>query len=433
MSNRLFPAALSAVLAAGILASTPPAATAGDWPGFRGPNADNISTEKGIPLEWSDSKNLAWTAELPGPGSSSPIVHGDRVFVTCYSGYGLSRDAGRVDDLKRHLVCLDAKTGEIIFDKTVDSAAREDSYSGFITEHGYASSTPVTDGENVYCFFGKSGVVAFTRDGKKLWQVSVGTESSNRRWGSAASLVLYKDSVIVNASEESQSIIALKKSTGEEIWKTEASLLELAYTTPGLVDPGNGAKELVIPVPDEVWALNPDNGKLKWYCETSLRGNISPSINTKDGIIYACGGFRGVGSLAIRAGGKDDVTSSHVVWTSRATSYVATPVLHDGTQYWVDDKGVAWATSAKTGEEIYRERLETGGGRPFYASPVLCEGRLYVPSRRDGVYVIEANPGFKLLAQNRLSDDTDFNASVAIANGQLLLRSNKAIYCIRAK
>jgi len=119
-------------------------------------------------------------------------VVGDRVFVTCYSGYGLSRqNPGQIDQLQRHLVCLDAATGRIVWQTAVQSAVREDEYRGFITEHGSASSTPVTDGENVYCFFGKSGVVAFTLDGRKPWQVSVGTESSNRRRGSAASPVLY--------------------------------------------------------------------------------------------------------------------------------------------------------------------------------------------------------------------------------------------------
>jgi len=358
-------------------------------------------------------------------------VVGDRVFVTCYSGYGLSRqNPGQIDQLQRHLVCLDAATGRIVWQTAVQSAVREDEYRGFITEHGSASSTPVTDGENVYCLFGKSGVVAFTLDGRKLWQVSVGTESSNRRRGSAASPVLYKDMVIVNAAEESQSIRALKKSTGEEVWKAEASLLELASTTPGLVDAGDGKTELVIPVPNEVWAFNPDSGKLNWYCETRLTGNLSPSLNAKDSVIYVCGGYQGSGSLAIPAGGKGNVTGN-VLWNSRITSCVASPILFEGRLYCVDDPGTAWCANAGTGEQVYRERLETGGGRPFYASPVLCEGRLFVPSRSDGVYVLEAGPGFRLLACNRLTDETDFNASVAIANGQLILRSNRSVYCVR--
>ena len=136
---------------------------AADWPGFRGPNGDGISTDAPVATEWSSTKNLAWRAELPGKGSSSPIVIGNRVLVTCWSGYGeSSSNPGNVGNLKRHLVCFDRATGRTVWSKSIESANPEDSYNGFITEHGYASSTPVTDGERVYCFFGKSGVFAFS-------------------------------------------------------------------------------------------------------------------------------------------------------------------------------------------------------------------------------------------------------------------------------
>ena len=400
----------------------------GDWPRFRGPNGDGISTEGPIPTKWDLASNLKWTAELPGRGASSPIVLGDQIFVTCYSGYGEAA-GGDSAELARHLVCVDKSSGKILWTKTVNNSANEDRYQGFITEHGYASGTPVTDGERVYAFFGKSGVYAYDLEGNELWNVSVGTSSSNRRWGSAASLIVHGESVIVNASEESRSVRALDLKTGKENWKTEADLLELAYGTPSLVKSGD-RELLVLAVPEEVWALNPDNGKLAWFCETKLPGNISPSVNFADGMIYVSGGYPATGSLGIKADGKGDITSN-IAWKSRDASYVATPLLHEGHLYWIDDKGVAFCTNAESGKTVYKERLVGGGGRPVYASPVLCDGKLFIPSRWEGVYVIAAKPEFELLAENRFPhDDSDFNGTPAISGKQMFLRSNKALYCI---
>jgi outer membrane protein assembly factor BamB len=309
----------------------------------------------------------------------------------------------------------------------------EDGYQGFITEHGYASNTPVTDGERVYCFFGKSGVIAIDLEGKQLWRTSVGKESSNRRWGSAASLILYKDAVIVNAAEESQSIRALNKKTGKEIWQAPGTALELAYGTPAIVMLKNHQAELVVAAPSELWGLNPDTGKLQWYVEHLLTGNICPSIIADGETVFVFGGFRSAGSFSVRAGGKGDITKSNLLWSSRHSSYVATPVLHDHHLYWIDDRGQAFCVSAKTGEQVYRERV-TGlesGGRPVYASPVVAGGKIYVPTRWNGVLVLPAQPEFKVLARNRFADDdSDFNATPAISSGQLFLRSNRFLYCV---
>lgn len=421
------PYQVSAVLLV-LLAMTSAPIQAGDWPRFRGPNGDGVSTEGPIPAKWDLATNLKWKADLPGKGSSSPIVLSDRIFVTCYSGYGEAA-GGDAAQLARHLICVDKPSGKILWTKTVKNSVEEDRYQGFITEHGYASGTPVTDGERVYAFFGKSGVFAYDLEGNELWNAGVGTSSSNRRWGSAASLIVHGDSVIVNASEESRSIRSLDRKTGKENWKTEADLLELAYGTPNVVK--NGDRELlVLAVPQEVWALNPENGKLAWFCETKLPGNVSPSINTANGMIYVTGGYPATGSVAFKAEGKGDITSK-ITWTSRDASYVASPVLHEGHLYWIDDKGVAFCANAETGKTVYRERLVGGGGRPVYASPVLCDGKLFIPSRWEGVYVIAAKPEFELLAENRFPDDkSDFNGTPAISGKQMFLRSDKALYCI---
>lgn len=410
---------------------------AADWPQFRGPGGGVASAGSGLPDRWSDSENLQWKTALPGAGSSSPIVVGNRVIVTCYSGYGTSDAHGaEMKSLVRHVVCVDRTSGKAQWTRAVPGEMPEDNYQGFLTEHGYASSTPVSDGERVYVFFGKTGVIALDLDGKELWRTNVGKESSNRRWGSGASLVLRKNTVIVNASEESQSVRALDKLTGREVWKASGSALELAYGTPTLVARKDGTTDAVIAVPGEVWGLNADTGKMHWYAAHRLTGNICPSVVADGETLFVFGGFRSAGSLALRAGNKGQVSSSDTIWTSGTSSYVATPVLHEGHLYWVDDRGQAYCISASTGEVAYRERVSglSSGGRPVYASPIVAGSKIYVPTRWDGTLVLAAKPKYELLAQNRFaSDDSDFNATPAIVDGQMFLRSNRFLYCVSNK
>lgn len=415
---------MKGLVAACLFAATTSAA-AEDWPQFRGP--DGRATGAPVPLAWSESENLVWKTALPGGGSSSPIVHGDAVFVTCWS----EGDAGQGPT--RHLLKIDRKEGRVAWQRDIAAPGPDDPYAGYLTEHGYASNTPVTDGETVWAFFGKAGVVAFDMEGNERWRTGVGTESSNRRWGSGASLILHGDLVICNASEESQSIRALDKRTGREVWKAEAAALELAYGTPGVATLPDGSKEIVVAVPGEVWGLDPRTGKLRWHAEMGLTGNVSPSVIVDGDVVYVFGGFRSSGSLALRAGGRGDVSKTHVLWTSRTSSYVATPVLHEGHLYWIDDKGLAFCSDAKTGREIYKERVReiTSGGRPVYASPVVADGKVYVVTRYDGTVVLAAAPRYEVLSHNVFAgDDSDSSGTPALVDGRIYLRSGKFLYAI---
>ncbi|MCX6910717.1 MAG: PQQ-binding-like beta-propeller repeat protein [Verrucomicrobia bacterium] len=400
-----------------------------NWPRFRGPNGSGMADDAKPPTAWSDTKNVKWKTALPGAGASSPIVWGEWVFVTCYSG--------DVPRLQRHLVCVNRRDGKILWSKAVLAAQTEDEMGGRIGEHGYASHTPVTDDERVYVFFGMSGAFAFDFDGRQLWQTGLGSGSNRKHWGSASSPILYKEFVIVSVSEESHSIRALDKKTGREVWKAEGSQLESLFATPILVE-GEGRTDLVIAVPDELWGLNPDTGKLRWFALTGLRGNITPGVVAADGIIYACGGFPQLGVVAVRAGGKGDVTKTHVLWSGADSTYVPTPVLHEGRLCFVNDTGVAMCLNARTGEVVYKERLpgvsSSGrGGKPFYASAVLANGHFYAVSRRQGTFVIAAKPKFEFVAQNKFAgDDSEFNATPAIVGNQLFLRSNRFLYCIES-
>jgi hypothetical protein len=416
------------------LVSTSTKDSATDWSRFRGANGLGVSSESGIPTEWSESKNLKWSTPLPGPGSSSPILTDKHVFLTCYTG--INNEGGRgTGQLKRHLLCISREDGKILWTHDEPAVQPEDLYQGMgVPEHGYATNTPVTDGNRVFAFLGKSGVLAFDMQGNKLWQTSVGTESGNRGWGTASSLILYEDLVIVNASEESQSIRALNAATGEEVWKAVGSALELAYGTPVLARVDDQRTDLVIAVPGEIWGLNPRSGKLVWYAETSLTGNVSPSLILDGDTVIAFGGYRSSGSLAVRVGGTGDVTKTHVVWTSRNSSYVSTPVLLEGKLYWIDDRGTYYVSSAKDGELVTRSRVSniTSRDRPVYASAVAIGKRLYFQTRFDGLLVTEPGGELKVIAQNRFANDNSMcNATPAVDRGELYLRSDSHLYCVR--
>lgn len=435
---------MKSLLALAVATTTLHAATAADWPRFLGPTGAAIVTESKVPLKWSDSENILWKTEMPGPGSSSPIVHGDKVFITCWTGYGDKEGANDMSKLMRHLICLDRADGKVLWDTQVPSAAAEDPWQGFITEHGYATHTPVTDGERVYVFFGKTGALAFDMQGKQLWQTSCGTGSGRMRWGSAGSPILAGDLLVINASDESQAIYGIDKKTGKEVWKAEGEF-GMAYGTPNVIQ-RDGVSDLVIAVPQEVWGMNPETGKLRWYATHGLSGNVSPSIISGGDTAYVFGGYPATRSAAIKLGGKGDLGADAILWSSNTSSYVPTPVLKDGHLYVVNDQGFATCINAQTGEDVYRERViesgaasgggarRGGGGKPFYASPVLIGDKLVCVSRKNGAYIIAAKPKFEVLGHNVLAlDQSQFNGTPAVSGDRLILRSEKAVYCIGAK
>ncbi len=413
-------------------------AHADDWSRYRGPNGSGVSTDQNLPIEWAGEKNILWKVELPGRGSSSPIVSNGKLFVTAYSGYGA--DGGSVEKLKRHLVCIDQKSGKIEWTKTVDARLPEDPYGGFLTEHGYASNTPVADGERVYAFFGKSGVYAYDFSGKELWNKHLGSESTDKHWGSAASPILVGDLLVVNAAEESRAVYGLDKLTGAEKWKAEGEGLAYCYGTPALMPRPGGEDDLALAVPGELWGLDPETGRIRWWAETPITGNISPSVTFLEDLVYVYGGYPRTARVALKIGAeaKDEVKDA-LVWEETKSSYIPTPVVHEGHLYWVSDSGDALCVKADTGEIVYQERLEgaQGGqsrGKPFYASPVLAGGNLYAVSRTNGTFVIKAAPKFELIGHNMIADDkVQFNATPAVGDGCLFLRSDSTLYCIGKK
>lgn len=422
----------------GFLAAVPLAPARGDdWPQFRGPGLSGRSAGAPLPTRWSDTENLRWKVELPGPGSSSPIVVGNKVFLTCWSGYGVGGSYREQKNLRRHLVCVDVEDGKVRWSKAVAPVLPEDDYRGFLVQHGYASHTPASDGERVFCFFGKTGVVAFDLEGRRLWQTSVGTGSAKSGWGTGASPILHGDLVIVNAGAESGSLRALNKNTGKEVWKVSG--VRNTWCTPGVVRTKAGQDELLVTVPDEVWGFDPGTGTKLWWAKVGIGEFPIPGVISEQDVAFVAGGRgRGSGAVAaVRTGGRGDVTKTHVLWKSSEYSPVPTPILVDGKLYCLNDSGFAFCVDAATGKRIYRERLlggGAGGNRSTYASMVAANGKLYALSRTGGTHVIAAGSEYSRIACNAFASDmSDFNGTPAIGAGRLFLRSNTHLYCVQAK
>ncbi len=388
-----------------------------DWTNFRGPGGQGFSRATDLATEWDDEKNLSWKTKLPGAGSSSPITLGDKLYITCYSGYGVERGKGDLDDLRLHLVCVNRKNGEIEWDTKIEPRQPE---SRTVRDHGYAAATPATDGKHIYTFFGKTGVIKFDLDGKKIWQTPVG--DGLHGWGCGTSPVLHENLVIVNASVESGSVVAIDKETGKEKWRVKS--MKRSWSTPHLVEVGD-KKELVVNSKDEILAYDPATGEELWKCR-GIPDYVCPSIVSHKGVVYVLGG-RSSMTVAVKAGGRGEVEE---MWRARVGANVTSPVVYKDHLYWVSDRNsVAYCLRLSDGEVIYKERVSS---QP-YASAVIGDGKIYVVTRRRGTLVLDAKPEFKILATNKFTDRAQFNASPAIADGKLYIRSDQSLYCIEKK
>ncbi len=398
-----------------------------DWTRFRGPDGAGISSERGLPTSWSATENLDWKTDLPGPGTSSPVFIGNRIFLTCYTGYNVpGEDEGEQANLRRHLLMLDRRTGKILGNTPVKPILPEQ--DRIRDGHGYASSTPVVDDRRVYCFFGKSGLFAFDHQGKQLWQADVGDGLNG--WGSASSPILHGDLVIVNASVESESLIAFDAATGRERWRVRG--IRESWNTPIVVTASTGKKELVCAMLGKVLGIDPETGDELWTCANDISWYVVPSMVTNDGIVYGIGGRSGVASFAVRTGGKGDVTPSHRLWTGKKGSNVSSPILLDGHLYFMSDSaGIAYCLNAETGAIVYEARVPRAD--QIYASALLVDGKIYYVGRGGRTFVVAAKPSFELLATNELGDRSLFHASPVATDGRLFLRSDKALYCLKQK
>ena len=398
---------------------------ADNWPQWRGPAMNGVSNEKNLPLRWTPEENIAWKLALPGVSGSTPIVWRDRVFLNVAEG----------DDL--YLWCIDRTKGALAWKKLLGSGNVK------MRKHNMSSPSPVTDGKTVYVMTGTGVLKGFDFMGKELWGRDLQREygAFGLNWGYASSPLLTDDALYVQVlhgmrTDDPSYVMRLDKATGKTIWKVDRPTNAItespdSYTTPALVRHGKTV-ELVVTGGDcvtghdlvsgkELWranGLNPDNNP-------SYRIVASPVVFNE--IIYAPTRVRPL--LALKAGGRGDVTTSHLLWSTKNGPDVPTPVTDGQYFYVVNDRGIMWCLDAKTGAEVYaQERLKPG---TYSGSPVLADGKIYVTNEDGLTSVVRAGPKFEVLAENALNDYS--LSSPAISNGQIFIRTSQNLYCIGKK
>jgi outer membrane protein assembly factor BamB len=437
---------VAAVALCGGLNSSSLLAGEANWPQFRGPGALGITTNKDLPENWSASENVAWKAEISGRGWSSPIVWGDRVFLTTAVNSGASEapkkglyiggerpNAPRLEH-EWKLVCLDLSSGKARWERVVH---RGEPAGPIHLKNSYASETPVTDGERVYVCVGNVGVYCLDFTGREVWSKPLEQHKIAHGWGTAASPVLHRDRLYVVSDNEEQSyLLALDKSTGKEVWRVDRDE-KSNWSTPYVWENGQRS-EIVTAGSGKVRAYDLE-GKLVWW----FKGMSSITIATPyadGGLLYVTSGFivdRARPIYALRPGGSGDISlqpgqtnSSSIAWCQPlAAPYNPTTLVYDGRLYVLYDLGLLSAFNARTGELLY-DRQKLPGGLRFTASPWAGNGRIYCLNEDGVTFIVRAGDRFELLHTNKLGEDDMCMATPALAGDHLLIRSAARVYCI---
>jgi outer membrane protein assembly factor BamB len=397
-------------------------ARADNWPQWRGPDMNGVSREKNLPLTWTTEENVAWKLALPGFSGSTPIVWRDRIFLSVAEG----------DDL--YLWCVDRTKGALAWKKQLGSGNVK------MRKQNMSSPSPVTDGKNVYVMTGTGVIKGFDFSGKELWARDLQREygAFGLNWGYASSPLLTSDALYMQVlhgmkTDDPSYVMRLDKASGKTIWKVDRPTDAISespdsYTTPALLRYGKTA-ELVVTGGDCVTGHDLSSGKELWRAnglnpENNPYYRIVASPVIFNEIIYAPTRVRPL--LALKSGGRGDVTKSHLLWSTMNGPDVPTPVTDGQYFYVVNDKGIVWCLDAKTGADVYaQQRLKPG---TYSGSPVLADGKIYVTNEDGLTSVIKAGPKFEVLAENALSDYC--LSSPAISDGQIFIRTTQALYCI---
>jgi outer membrane protein assembly factor BamB len=375
-----------------------------EWPGWRGPRLDGTSAETSLPVRWSATQNIAWKVPIPGKGHSSPVVWGDRIFVTTC----LEKQEERL------LLCLSRLDGRLLWQREVIKAKLEPKHD----LNSYASSTPVTDGHHVWAtFYDEPNMLVFCydMDGTLVWRHSPGEFHSKH--GFCSSPVLYKDLVIINGDQDAEAwLVALDKNTGSERWRADRPNRTRSYCTPLIVNAG-GREQLVLTGSKCVAGYDPATGKQLWLVAGPTEQFVASMVYT-DGVLFLTAGFPTYHVMGLRPDG-------HVLWhDTRGAGYVPSPIAHGKYFFLVNDNGIASCLEARTGKRKWQERL----GKHHSASPVSAGEYLYFPDDAGTTYVLRAGPKFEVVSRNRL--DEECYASPAVAHGQLFIRTLHHLWCI---
>jgi len=401
--------ALSALFT-GVLLVASYSVRAEDWPGWRGPRGDGTSLEKNIPIR-CDAEHLVWKTALPGMGHSSPIVWGDRVFTL----------TAVPDKEDRVLLCLDRKTGSILWRQTVLHGALEQKNG----ENSFASGTPATDGEKIY-FSLQDGndvvVAAHDFSGKQIWQVRPGTFSSPH--GFAVSPVLFRDKVIINADSKGDAFIAaLSRADGKTLWKVAQENHTLSYSTP-LIREAAGRTQMFHCGGKSVAGHDPNDGSRLWFVDGPSEEFVaSPVYNEQTGLLFISSSYPKRALLAIKPDGHGNVSESHVAWRdTQGVPYIPSLITLGDYLLSISNNGVAFCYEAATGKILWQEKL---GGH--HASPVLVDGLVYFLNDDGVMNVVKPGAEFERVAQSELGETT--YASPAVSQGRLFLRGDKHLFC----
>ena len=422
MSLKLIARFAAAWFAAGILFLS--RAGAENWPQWRGPEGSGVSHEKNLPVRWGPQENVRWRVPLPERGNSTPIVWGQRIFITQAVGD------------RRTLMCLDRVSGKLLWQQGVVSDGKEPSHE----TNPYCSASPVTDGQRVIASFGSSGLFCYDLDGRELWRRDLGKQI--HIWGNAASPILHEELCILNFGPgERTFLIALDKKTGRTLWQhdepggssgdkkpgQEKAEWIGSWSTPVVIHPGDH-DELLMNYPGRACAFDPRTGRELWTC-AGLNPLAYASPLYADGIVVALGGYNG-SSLGVRAGGSGDVTATHRLWqVPKNKQRVGSGVIYGDHIYILDDPGIAECIELKTGRVIWNERLKgPGATADNWSSLVLSEEKLFAINQSGDAFVWKASPKFEVISTNSIGERTI--ASMAVSEGDIFLRSHQALWRI---
>lgn len=414
-----------------------------NWPQWRGDGGQGISSEKNFPTEWSDTKNIAWKTPIPGRGRSSPVIWGNRIFLTTAIEGEVIPGAKAVDHVlggqpfkhpdsvgadRKHtfkVMCLDRDTGKILW----EHAAYEGRvYDDRHKRGAYAAPTMVTDGQHVYAWFGSEGLYCYDFNGKQIWKESFGGIATVGM-GVGTSPVLHENLVILQCDEdagEKSFIVAVDKKTGKTVWKV-ARKVEASWSTP-VIAKAAGRTELITNGNQFIISYDPATGKELWRSK-GVQSNAIHTPLVADGMVYVTAGYPTKRVLAIKLGGSGDITDTpNVAWKyEKGTAYVATPILYGGYLYLISDKGILTCLDAKTGEVKYE-----GGRVPvpasFMSSPIAFDGKILLSSEDGDTFVVKAGPVHEIIRTNPLNEP--IFATPSLAAGKIFIRGEKHLYCI---
>jgi outer membrane protein assembly factor BamB len=393
-------------------------ARASDWPRYRGPNGTGAVTGQDIPLHWSEKDGIVWKVAVPGQGHSCPIVYGEKLFIQSAS----------TDGRERFLLCLATQDGKQLWQRSIAGQK-----SRTHDKNSLASSTPATDGKRVYAYFWdgrETAVHAFDMDGNPLWHYGLGGFISQH--GPGASPIVHENRVIVlNDQDGASRVVALDAGTGGLAWEAPRRPFRACYSTPCLLEKAGEPIQLIVASTAGLTAYDPATGIIHWDYKWSFDGMPLRTVASPlcgDGLVFATGGEGPGGArdaIAIRSGGKGDVTASALVWRQRrSVPYVPTMLLFDNHLYFVNDQGLAGCVVAATGEMVWTERL----GGTVTASPILVDGKILSINSEGTVSIFAAEPRFRLLGKNTMGEAV--SATPAVAGHRLYVRGENHLFCI---